>query len=47
MLRLVLNTIFLNFTYLIFFGKITYFYFHLPNAALNSMDQKQKVESNV
>ena len=47
MLRLVLKTIFLNFTYLIFFGKISNLYFYLPSAALNSMDQKQKVESNV
>ena len=47
MLRLVLKTIFLNFTYLIFFEKTSNLYFYLPSAALNSMDQKQKVESNV
>ena len=47
MLRLVLKMIFLNFTYLIFFWKIGNLYFYLPNGALNSMDQKQKVESNV
>ena len=47
MLRLVLKTIFFNFTYLIFFEKTSNLYFYLPSAALNSMDQKQKVESNV
>ena len=47
MLRLVLKTIILNFTYLIFFEKLSNLYFYLPNTAFNSLEQKQKVEINV
>ena len=47
MLRLVLKMIFLNFAYLIFFGKTSNLYFYLPKAVVNSMDQKQKVGSYV